>query len=84
MRPYFDNIDSTAIPIDGGIHAPGANVTSDGDFPELPAGLAMAFAQDTAALHRFTNLSTDAQDDLIRRARSVSTRDEMRRLMETF
>ena len=84
MRPYFDNIETDTAPVNGGISA--TNITSlpGGDFPELPEGLAMAFAQDTAALQRFTNLSTDEQDDLIRRARSVSTRDEMRRLVKTF
>lgn len=87
MRPYFDNIDIDDSPVNGGISA--TNITSlpggdFPDFPELPEGLAMAFAQDTAALRRFTNLSTEAQDDLIRRAGSVSTRDEMRRLVKTF
>ena len=51
------------------------------EFAELPEGLAMAFAQDTLALKRFTALPVEAQDDVIRRARTVSTRDEMRRLI---
>lgn len=50
----------------------------------LPAGLLMAFAQDTDALVRFTNLTTEAQDDLIKRARSVRTKNEMRRLVSSI
>lgn len=79
------HLDNTALaPIDGGVGSPSVTDLSNGGFPELPEGLAMALAQDTTALHRFTNLSVAAQDDVIRRARSVSTRDEMRRLVETF
>ena len=51
------------------------------EFAALPEGLAMAFAQNTDALRRFTALSIPQQDDMIRRARSVSTRDEMQRLI---
>ena len=53
-------------------------------YEELPAGLAMALAQNTAALTRFTNLTTQAQDDIIRRARNVRTRNDMRRLVDTI
>ncbi len=53
-------------------------------YEELPEGLAMAFAQDTDALVRFTNLTTEAQDEIIRRARNVKTRSEMRRLVSSI
>ena len=39
-----------------------ANKSSSQPFEELPAGLAMAFAQNTKALARFTNLSRQEQD----------------------
>lgn len=82
MEYHSEN--TAAAPIDGGIGSANTTGTLKGNFPELPEGLAMAFAQDTAALRRFTDLSVTDQDDVIRRARSVSTRDEMRRLIETF
>lgn len=81
MKTSFEN---KYPPIDGGLRASNVSRLSDGEFSELPEGLAMAFAQDTSALSRFTNLSLAEQDDIIRRAKSVSTRDEMRRLVETF
>lgn len=58
-----------------------SNKNSSQPFEELPAGLAMAFAQDTKALVRFTNLSSEQQDEIIRRAKNVKSRDEMRRLV---
>lgn len=69
-----------------GFHQSGDGPIPFGDMPfdELPAGLAMAFAQDTDALTRFTNLPTDTQDDIIRRARSVKTRNEMRSLVNSI
>lgn len=82
MNYLFDN--TTASPIDGGVDATSISSFPNGDISELPEGLAMALAQDTAALRRFTNLTVSVQDDVIRRARKVSTRDEMRRLIETF
>ena len=81
MKMKFEN---TASPLEGGISSANVSRLPDGDFSALPEGLAMALAQDTSALSRFTNLSLDEQDDIIRRARSVSTRDEMRRLVKTF
>ena len=81
MKTSFENKFS---PIDGGLRASNVSRLPDGEFSELPEGLAMAFAQDTSALSRFTNLSLAEQDDIIRRAKSVSTRDEMRRLVDTF
>ncbi len=82
MKSFFEVI--TSAPLDGGIQNSNVSQLPDGEFSELPEGLAMAFAQDTAALARFTALSISAQDDVIRRARSVSSRDEMRQLIKTF
>ena len=65
----------------GAYHPAWQGVTPVEEFAELPEGLAMAFAQDTDAFHRFTAMSNSEQDDIIRRARSVHTRDEMRRLV---
>lgn len=50
-------------------------------YEELPSGLAMAFAQDTDALVRFTNLSVAEQDEIIKRAKNVRTKAEMQRLI---
>lgn len=58
--------------------------TAPDTYEELPEGLAMAFAQDTDALVRFTNLTTEAQDEIIRRARNVKTKNEMRRLVRSI
>ena len=81
-----NNIEDKKSPIWIGDIASTSNVAGmpSGSPPPLPEGLAMAFAQNTVALRRFTNLSIEEQDDVIRRARSVSTRDEMRRLIDTF
>lgn len=57
---------------------------SEGLSEGIPEGLLIAFAQDTDALVRFTDLTTEAQDDLIRRARSVRTKNEMRRLVSSI
>lgn len=61
-----------------------SNNSSSLPFEELPAGLAMAFAHDTNALVRFTNLSNQQQDEIIRRAKNVKSRDEMRRLVSSL
>ena len=52
------------------------------EFAELPEGLAMALAGDPDAWRRFTALPNEAQNDVIRRARAVHTRDEMHRILE--
>ncbi|MGI6195452.1 MAG: hypothetical protein ACOYIJ_08890 [Eubacteriales bacterium] len=61
-----------------------SNKSSSQPFEELPAGLAMAFAQNTKALARFTNLSSQEQDEIIRRAKNVKSRDEMRHLVRSI
>ena len=53
-------------------------------YESLPAGLAMAFAQRPEALGRFTNLSTKAQDEIIRQARNVHSKSEMRHLVDSI
>ncbi len=50
----------------------------------LPEGLIMAFAHDTDALVRFTRMSNEAQDEIIRRAENVRTKSEMKRLVESI
>ena len=55
MKSSFENM--TDIPLDGGIENANVSRLPDGEFSELPEGLAMAFAQDTRALARFTSLS---------------------------
>ena len=62
-----------------------SNKSSSQPFEELPAGLAMAFAQNhEKALARFTNLSSQEQDEIIRRAKNVKSRDEMRHLVRSI
>ena len=58
--------------------------TAPDTYEELPEGLALAFAQDVDALVRFTNLTTEAQNDIIRRAKNVKTKNEMRRLVTSI
>lgn len=82
MKNFSEDI--SFYPLEGGISADNISRMPDGDYSALPEGLAMALAQDTAALARFTNLSTEEQDNIIRRARAVCTRDEMKKLVRTF
>ncbi len=85
MKAY-ENINS---PVDGGINSgdvtrfPDGSASANGAW-ELPAGLAMAFAQDTASLARFTALSNEEQDKVIEKARKVSTRGEMQSLVKSI
>lgn len=58
-------------------------VTPD-TYEALPAGLAMAFAQRPEALMKFTNLSTKAQDEIIRQARCVRSKSEMKHIVSAI
>lgn len=53
-------------------------------YESLPSGLALAFAQDVRALARFTSLSVAEQDEIIRRAKHVSSKDEMKKLVRSI
>ncbi|MCD7830872.1 MAG: hypothetical protein LUI01_01175 [Firmicutes bacterium] len=56
------------------------NSTAD----RLPEGLVMAFAHDTDALVRFTRMSNEAQDEIIRRAANAKTERDMKRLLKSI
>lgn len=45
---------------------------------ELPLGLGMAMAQQPGAMERFANLPEEARKELVEKARSVQSRQEMR------
>lgn len=51
---------------------------------DLPMGLGMALAQDTAAMEHFSALSPDEQRRIIDRTHSVRSRDEMQALVRSI
>ena len=48
----------------------------------LPAGLAMALAQNRQALFYYSRLDAKAQTEVARRAKSVSSKEDMSRFVE--
>ena len=56
-----------------------------GDFNEpweIPVGLSMALAENTAAFKSFSMLSPAEQDNIIARASTVQSRGEMRSIIK--
>lgn len=53
-------------------------------FPELPLGLGMAFAQNRGAMQVFSALSVGEQEEFIRRAHTVRSKDEMQALISAL
>lgn len=53
-------------------------------YETLPAGLAMAFAQRPEALVKFTSLSSEKQNIIIERARSVRSKGEMKNIVSAI
>ncbi len=49
---------------------------------ELPTPLTLAFAADTDAFVRFSALSSDEQDEIIKRASSSHTKKELKRILK--
>lgn len=44
---------------------------------EIPLGLGMAFAQNTAAMERFAAMSTAQKEEVIRMAQNIGSKAEM-------
>ena len=51
------------------------------DGVEIPQGLSMALAQDLRALNRFAGMSHSEQVQVINRARSARSKEEMRSIV---
>lgn len=51
------------------------------DKNDLPLGFGFALAQDTDAMKAFANLSKAQQEDIVQRARNVSSKSEMQSLV---
>lgn len=56
----------------------------DGKFGAVPEGLAMALAQNIYAMHHFSSLNAKQRQDIIDRARTVSSQDEMNQLVSSI
>lgn len=48
---------------------------------ELPLGFGMALAQNEAAMNRFESLNETEKQDILRQARNVHSKAEMRQLV---
>lgn len=51
------------------------------DKTELPLGFGFALAQNTDAMKAFANLSPKRQEDIVQKARRVSSKSEMQSLV---
>lgn len=51
---------------------------------ELPIGFTMELAQHSDALVRFSDMDKDEQQSIINQAREVTSRSEMRNLVESI
>ena len=51
---------------------------------ELPIGFTMELAQPSDALVRFSDMDKDEQQSIINQAREVTSRSEMRNLVESI
>ena len=51
------------------------------DKNDLPLGFGFALAQNTDAMKAFANLPKEQQEDIVQRARNVSSKSEMQSLV---
>lgn len=51
---------------------------------KLPLGLAMALAQNPGAMERFAAMDDAAKADLVARAKNISSKSEMQRLVQSL
>ncbi len=56
-------------------------IPSSVDGNDIPLGMGMAFAHNLSALTAFASMSSAEQEALIKKAHSVSSRDEMEELV---
>lgn len=52
--------------------------------PEVPLGLGMALSQNLQAMETFAGLSCDEQHDVVARAHSIRSKDEMQQLVNNL
>lgn len=52
------------------------------DRNDLPVGFCFALMQNPDSMKKFTNLPEGKQSEILQRARSVSSKDEMQALVE--
>lgn len=57
------------------------NMAEPGKTVEMPMGMAMLMAENSAAMSAFGRLSETERAELIRRAKKARTRDEMIRIV---
>lgn len=51
---------------------------------ELPIGFSFSLAQNPDALQNFAKLSKDEQDNIVQKARAVTSKSEMRALVSSL
>ena len=51
---------------------------------ELPMGFSMSLARDLTALNRFANLPTDKQDEIVLKAKAVTSKKDMIALVNSI
>lgn len=56
-------------------------IPSSVDGNDIPLGMGMAFAQNLSALTKFAAMSKAEQDEIIKRAHNVSSKEEMEALV---
>ena len=57
------------------------NMAESGKTVEMPMGMVMLMAENSAAMSAFGKLSEEERTELIRRAKKARTRDEMIRIV---
>lgn len=51
---------------------------------DVPLGLGMAFAQNTTAMHYFTSLSNEGQQQIISQAHNIKSKQEMTAFVDSL
>lgn len=51
------------------------------DFSEVPVGFGMALAKNEAAVNAYAMMTREQKQEILNRAHSIRTRDEMERLI---
>ena len=51
---------------------------------ELPLGFGMALAQHEKAMQKFSNLSKPEKEEVIRRTKSITSKNEMKAFVSAF
>ena len=59
-------------------------IPSTVDGNDIPLGMGMAFSHNLSALTAFASMSAEKQEELIKKAHSVQTDDEMQALVNSI